>query len=101
MQEVPVLSTPMRMQKFKKWAHDHQDDIIGASVVITAVGGFVAFVVAATKHENRQIATRNQYVREMNTWLNDEQNSGNVVYPLIDGRYLVVPNTAPQETVIK
>lgn len=90
-----------KMQKFKSWCKDHSEELTLTGVF----GAFVALIVTATvfesKDQNRRIEAYNKWAKDQNNWLNEQQNAGNNVYQTLDGRYLVVPQDAPQETVIR
>lgn len=93
--------TKTRKQKLKKWLKRNSEPLIvlGTFAGLTGVGIWLA--ILDSKDETKRIEAYNRHATEMNAWLNDQRNSGNGVYALDDGRYLVVPLDAPQETVIR
>jgi type II secretory pathway component PulM len=93
--------TPENKQKFKEWASRNRDEILASTVFITVGGAFVALMVASVKEQNRAIESWNAHVKEMNNWLNTEEENGNDVYELLDSSYLTVPKNSPVKRVIK
>jgi hypothetical protein len=90
-----------KMQKFKSWCSDHSEEITLVTVFGGLIAGVVALVIVDTKDQNRRIEEYNAWAKDTNNWLNEQQNSGNAVYQLADSRYLVVPQDAKRELVIK
>lgn len=90
--------------RFKKWSNDHPDFWAGLTMT-TIVVGFVTTVVWVSIEEQKNLekAVENEKKRihEINSWVTDQQNEGNVVYALEDGRYLTVDRSAQQTMFIK
>lgn len=77
-------------------------------VIVAVVSGFVALVWADMKTQKKledeskeRQKKLEQKLAEKQQWFNDENASGNIVYELRDGRYLVVPRVGEQKIVIK
>lgn len=77
-------------------------------VIVAVVSGFVALVWADMKTQKKledeskeRQKKLEQKLTEKQQWFNDENASGNIVYELRDGRYLVVPRVGEQKIVIK
>jgi len=73
--------------------------------IAAAAATMGAIVVSAIKQERREeeaYQLAQQQKREakqaLETWVNDEQNAGNNIYKLDDGRFLAVDRQAPQTT---
>ena len=90
-----------KKQKLAAWMNKHQDGLIFTVVTVAVVGAFTALVIVSAKEQNKMVADWNAYVEGFNDWLNEEARNGNVVYQLIDGRYLTVAADTIRETVIK
>lgn len=90
-----------RKQKLKRWVDDHRYELALTSFYGVVGTAFVGLIAVANRNDRKRVEAWNAYAHEMNAWLNDEHNAGNVVYRLDDGRYLTVDANAPQETVIK
>lgn len=95
------MDKPSRRERVKKWVREHKDELVATTFFSTIAGVYIVLVAKSYKDAAKEVEEYNQWVDGMNTWLNDERKSGNGVYRLDDGRYLVVPFDAPQETVIK
>lgn len=90
--------------RFKKWSNEHPDFWAGLTMT-TIVVGFVATVVWVSVEEQKELEQAaddaKKRVNEINSWVNDQQNAGNVVYALEDGRFLTVDRAAEQTMFIK
>lgn len=93
--------TKTRMQKFKKWVRRNSEPLIVLGSLGSIAGLTIWLSIAESKDQEKRVIAYNQWRAETNTWLNDQRNAGNSVFPLEDGRYLVVPSDAPVETVIR
>ena len=97
-----------KMQKFKKWATDNQENILVGSVMIAVVGAYAAVIVIAIKEQQELdqewadvVNAEAEYRRDIMNWILEEKNSGNNVYALDDNTYVVIPQDAPQTFVLK
>lgn len=88
---------PKKSTRFKNWIVEHSPELAGAAVVVGFVGGLVALAVADIKSENRQVEEARQRIVNHNRWITDQQNAGNTIYALEDGRFLTVDNSATRE----
>jgi hypothetical protein len=73
------------------------------AVGVTVVGSFVGLFIFAAKQEQKELAEEQARLeamearqREFEDWITEEENNGNNVYELADGRYLTVPREAAQ-----
>lgn len=79
-----------------------------SGLILGAIGVVGTAIWAAVKDEERmkkEVAlTRERIerkIQEKQDWFNEENEAGNIVYELKDGRYLVVPRVGEQRVVIK
>lgn len=97
-----------KMQKFKKWATDNQENLIVGSVMTAVVGAYAAVIVLAIKEQQKldqewaeAVTAEAEHRDEVMNWILKEKNSGNNVYALDENTYVVVPQDAPQTFVLK
>jgi hypothetical protein len=97
-----------KMQKFKKWATDNQENILVGSVMTAVVGAYAAVIVIAIKEQQKldqewadAVTADAEHREAVMNWIIDEKNSGNNVYALDDNTYVVIPQDAPQQFVLK
>lgn len=97
-----------KMQKFKKWATDNQENILVGSFMTAVVGAYATVIVLTIKEQQRlnqdweeAVIAEAEHRDEVMNWVLKEKNSGNNVYALDENTYVVVPQDAPQTFVMK
>jgi gas vesicle protein len=90
--ELVATNEKTKKQKIKKWFTDNKENILVGTGITAVTGAYVWLVIAVSKEQEKAIREYNEWAEETNQWLTEEHNSGNDVYQLADGRYLVVPS---------
>ncbi len=91
-----------RKDRFKQFVDENRDRLLVASSLAVGSVVYVAACITVNNDAKKQKAARIQRLDETIDWLNNERDSGNVVYQLNDpGLYLTVDQNATQEIIRK